>query len=99
MSAMVTLQSIDQARSGIRDAVVLTPCARSHALSEIAGAPVYLKLENLQRTGAFKERGALTKLLSLSPTERAAVLITASAGNHAQALAYHASRRGLKAEI
>jgi threonine dehydratase len=96
---MVTLQSIDQARSGIRDAVVLTPCARSHALSGIAGTAVYLKLENLQRTGAFKERGALTKLLSLSPKERAAGLVTASAGNHAQAVAYHASRLGMKAEI
>ena len=96
---MVTLQAIQQARVSIRDALVLTPCTRSHALSEIAGVAVYLKLENLQRTGAFKERGALTKLLSLSPEERKAGLITASAGNHAQAVAYHASRLGMKAEI
>jgi threonine dehydratase len=96
---MVTLAAIQQARLNIRDALVLTPCAPSHALSEIVGLPVYLKLENLQRTGAFKERGALAKLLSLSPAERAAGLITASAGNHAQAVAYHASRLGMKAEI
>lgn len=86
-------------RAQIRDAICVSPCSHSHALSDIVGSPVHLKLENLQRTGAFKERGALAKLLSLSPQEGAAGLVTASAGNHAQAVAYHASRLGLRSEI
>jgi len=83
----------------IRTAIAVSPCAHSHALSRLAGSPVFLKLENLQRTGAFKERGAVNKLLCLTADERKRGLVTASAGNHAQAVAYHASRIGLRAEI
>jgi len=95
----VNLARIQAARERIGNAVAVSPCAHSHALSRLAGSPVFLKLENLQRTGAFKERGALNKLLCLAPDERARGLVTASAGNHAQAVAYHASRLGLRAEI
>jgi len=95
----VTLARIQDARERIQHAIPVSPCAQSHDLSQQAGSPVFLKLENLQRTGAFKERGALNKLLSLTPEEKQRGLIAASAGNHAQAVAYHASRLGLRAEI
>ena len=95
----VTLDRIRDARERIHQAIAVSPCALSHALSRLAGGSVFLKLENLQRTGAFKERGALNKLLSLTADERKRGLVTASAGNHAQAVAYHASRIGLRAEI
>ena len=98
-SQTVSLREIEQALQRIRKAIYLSPCAHSHALSGVAGSPIFLKLENLQRTGAYKERGALNKLLSLSAEERSRGLITASAGNHAQAVAYHASRLGIRAEI
>ncbi len=96
---MITLNTIQAALSAIRSALCVSPCSQSHALSERAGGNVFLKLENLQRTGAFKERGALNKLLSLSPEQRNRGLITASAGNHAQAVAYHSTRLGLKSEV
>ncbi len=95
----VTLARIQEARERIHQAIAVSPCAHSHALSRLAGSPVFLKLENLQRTGAFKERGALNKLLCLTSDERKRGLVTASAGNHAQAVAYHASRLGIRAEI
>lgn len=98
-ASSVTLGRIRDARERIRQAIAVSPCAYSHALSQLAGSPVFLKLENLQRTGAFKERGALNKLLCLAPDERKRGLVTASAGNHAQAVAYHASRLGIRAEI
>ena len=71
----------------------------SRTLSEIIGAEVWLKFENLQFTAAYKERGALNKLLQLTPEERARGVIAASAGNHAQAVAYHAKRLGIPATI
>lgn len=83
----------------IRDSVYLSPCARSQTFSESTGNSVFLKLDNLQRTGAFKERGALNKLLSLSAEEKNKGVIGASAGNHAQGLAYHAGRLGIQAQI
>ena len=95
----VTLARIQEARRRIQHAIAVSPCAQSHDLSQLAGSPVFLKLENLQRTGAFKERGALNKLLSLTPEEKQRGLIAASAGNHAQAVAYHASRLGIRSEI
>ncbi len=98
-SHMVTLNDIQDALHRIRPSIGISPAAQSHELSRIAGGPVFLKLENLQRTGAFKERGALNKLLMLSPEERARGLVAASAGNHAQAVAYHAGRLGVKVEI
>jgi threonine dehydratase len=95
----VTLTSIQTARARIGDAIHVSPCHLSHHLSELTGLPVHLKLENLQRTGSFKERGALNKLLTLSESERKRGVIAASAGNHAQGVAYHASARGIRAQI
>jgi threonine dehydratase len=84
----------------IRGSVYLSPCARSQTFSETTGNSVFLKLDNLQRTGAFKERGALNKLLSLTAEEKnKGGVIAASAGNHAQGLAYHAGRLGIHAQI
>ena len=76
-----------------------TPCRRSRTLSEITGAEVWVKFENLQFTASFKERGALNKLLQLSEEERRRGVIAASAGNHAQGLAFHAARLGVPAVI
>ena len=95
----VTLASIQEARARIGDATYVSPCQQSHDLSALAGLPLHLKLENLQRTGSFKERGALNKLLTLSHAERERGVITASAGNHAQGVAFHASARGIRAQI
>ncbi len=96
---MVTLHDVQAARARIRDRIYLSPCARSETLSKLTGTSAFLKLDNLQMTGAYKERGALNKLLLLPPPERDRGLITASAGNHAQAVAYHAGRLGVKATI
>jgi threonine dehydratase len=96
---MVTLEDVQAARARIRDRIYLSPCARSETLSKLTGTTALLKLENLQMTGAYKERGALNKLLQLPAGEREQGLIAASAGNHAQAVAYHAGRLGVKATI
>ena len=96
---MVTLKDVQAARERVRDALYLSPCARSETLSRVTRTQAFLKLDNLQMTGAYKERGALNKLLSLPPPDRARGLIAASAGNHAQAVAYHAGRLGVKATI
>ncbi|WP_338864080.1 threonine ammonia-lyase [Myxococcus stipitatus] len=97
---MVTLQDILTARERLRDAIRPTPCPASDYFTERTEcAAVYFKLENLQRTGAFKERGALNKLLTLTPEEKKRGVIAASAGNHAQGVAYHARRLGVKATI
>jgi threonine ammonia-lyase medium form len=95
----VTLASIQSARERIRGHLYLSPARHSPGLSEMIGKPVFLKLDNLQRTGAFKERGALNKILTLTPEERSRGVIAASAGNHAQAVAYHAGREGLRSRI
>jgi threonine dehydratase len=95
----VTLDSIRAAQQRIRDHIYLSPAPHSAELSEITGQQVFLKLENLQRTGSFKERGALNKLLTLSETERKRGVIAASAGNHAQGVAFHAAARGIRAQI
>jgi threonine dehydratase len=95
----VTAQSIRAAAALLADRVIDTPCLYSRTLSEITGAEVYLKFENLQFTASFKERGALVKLLSLSREERAAGVLAVSAGNHAQGVAYHAKRLGIRAVI
>ena len=95
----LTLADIHAAMGRIRDSIYLSPCARSEDLSHLTGNSVYLKLDNLQRTGAFKERGALNKLLTLTAEERACGVIAASAGNHAQGVAYHAGRHGVRAQI
>lgn len=95
----VTLESIKAARERIREHIYLSPARHSVGLSEMTGQTVFLKLDNLQRTGAFKERGALNKILTLTEQERKRGVIAASAGNHAQAVAYHASREGLRSRI
>jgi threonine dehydratase len=96
---MVTLPDIQAALGRIRESIYLSPCARSEYFSQLSANSVYLKLDNLQRTGAFKERGALNKLLTLTREERAQGVIAASAGNHAQGLAYHAGKHGIRALI
>jgi threonine dehydratase len=95
----VSLAEIRTAMDRIRESIYLSPCARSEYFSQLTGNSVYLKLDNLQRTGAFKERGALNKLLTLTTEERSRGVIAASAGNHAQGVAYHAGRHGIRAEI
>ena len=94
-----TIDDIRAAAERIKGAVVRTPMLVSRTLSEIIGAEVWLKFENLQFTAAYKERGALNKLLQLTPEERDRGVIAASAGNHAQAVAYHAKRLGIPATI
>lgn len=95
----VTLVSIQAARERIHGHIYLSPSRYSAGLSELTGQQVYLKLDNLQRTGAFKERGALNKILTLTDKEREQGVIAASAGNHAQAVACHATRHGIRARI
>ena len=95
----VSIDDIRAAARRISGAVEQTPCVHSRTLSRLAGAQVYLKFENLQFTASFKERGALNKLLSLSEAERQRGVIAMSAGNHAQAVAYHAARLGIPTTI
>jgi len=94
-----TIDDIRAAAQRIEGAVVRTPMLVSRTLSEIIGAEVWLKFENLQFTAAYKERGALNKLLQLTAEERSRGVIAASAGNHAQAVAYHAKRLGIPVTI
>lgn len=94
-----TFADVERAREVLADALVRTPTVHSKTLSELTGAEIWLKLENLQFTASFKERGALNKLLSLDPDQRRRGVIAASAGNHAQAVAYHARRLGVAATI
>ncbi|HEX2076307.1 MAG TPA: threonine ammonia-lyase [Longimicrobium sp.] len=96
---MVTLHEIREARARIAGQVVLTPCTPSETFGEMFGGHAWFKFENLQRTGSFKERGALNRMLLLSEEERARGVIAASAGNHAQGVAYHASRLKIPATI
>jgi threonine dehydratase len=98
-STCIRLTDIELAREKLAGSIFLSPCAQSQTLSTLTGQQVYLKLENLQMTGAFKERGALNKLLSLTDAEVRRGVVTASAGNHAQGVAYHAARRGIAAHI
>ncbi|HEX2566211.1 MAG TPA: threonine ammonia-lyase [Burkholderiales bacterium] len=96
---MLGLDDIRAAAARIAGATERTPLVHSRTLSALTGAQVFLKFENLQFTASFKERGALNKLLSLSEAERKRGVIAMSAGNHAQAVAYHASRLGIPAVI
>ena len=95
----LTLATIQATHDKIRDATMLTPTVYAARLSKQLGIDLYLKLENLQHTNAFKARGALAKLLTLNDEERTAGVIACSAGNHAQGVAYHAERLGIKATI
>ena len=96
---MIGLQEIQDARNSIRDQVKKTPLMRSQYLSTLTGSDVYLKLENLQVTNAFKIRGALNRLMKLTPEERARGVIAASSGNHAQAVAMGAEKLKLNAIV
>ncbi|MGZ4834219.1 MAG: threonine ammonia-lyase [Terriglobales bacterium] len=95
----VTLPDILAAMSRIREAVKVSPCPESETFSQLTGNTVFLKLDSAQKTGSFKERGALNKLLLLSDAARARGVIAASAGNHAQGIAYHAGKLGIRATI
>jgi threonine dehydratase len=97
---MPSLDDIRAARVRIHGEVVATPCTRTSAFEDLVpSAALHFKFENLQRTGSFKDRGALNRLSQLSPEERSRGVVTASAGNHAQAVAYHATRLGIPATI
>ena len=96
---MLTLQDIRDAAARLQGHVLDTPCVESRTLSQIVGAQIFLKFENLQFTASFKERGACNRLTLLTPEERAHGVVAMSAGNHAQGVAYHAQRLGLRAVI
>jgi threonine dehydratase len=98
-SAAVSLATVQQARERIRQFIYNSPCRHSVELSQMTGQETFLKLDNVQRTGAFKERGALNKILTLSEEEKRRGVVAASAGNHAQAVAYHACARGIRTQI
>ena len=96
---MLQLSDIQQAAERLAGQVLNTPCVASRTLSQVTGAQVFLKFENLQFTASFKERGALNKLAQLTAQERAQGVIAMSAGNHAQGVAFHAQRLGIRAVI
>ena len=95
----ISLSDIQAAREVLKGHVANSPCMYSRTLSEISGAEIYLKFENLQFTASFKERGALNKLVSLSREQKHSGVIAASAGNHAQGVSYHATRLGIPSMI
>jgi threonine dehydratase len=96
---MIGIQDIQTAMGRIRGDIRISSCRQSETFSSFTGNTVFLKLDNQQRTGAFKERGALNKLLTLTAEHRSQGVIAASAGNHAQGVAYHAGRLGIRALI
>ena len=95
----MTLDDVRAARARLDGIIHVTPCAHSETLSTMTGARVFVKLENLQMTGSFKERGAANTLIQLGPAERHRGVVTASAGNHGLAVAFHAARLGIAAVI
>lgn len=97
--AELTLADVRAARRRIADALVHTPCAESLVFGDLVPGRLHVKFENLQRTGSFKERGALNKMLQLDARARTCGVVTASAGNHAQAVAWHAQRLGIAATV
>ena len=96
---MLELADIQQAAERVRGQVLDTPCVESRTLSQLTGTQLFLKMENLQFTASFKERGACNKLAQLTGQEKARGVIAMSAGNHAQGVAYHAERLGIPATI
>ncbi len=96
---MIGIHDVEAARGRIGGSIFVSPCAYSETFSKMTGAKVYFKLENLQMTGSFKERGALNKILTLTHEERERGVIAASAGNHAQGVSYHSTKQGIRAEI
>ncbi len=99
MSATLTFDDIQAAAQRLRGNVLETPCLRSRTLGELAGCEVFLKFENQQFTASFKERGAFNRIAMLSDAERAQGVLTVSAGNHAQAVAYHTQRLGIRTTV
>jgi threonine dehydratase len=99
VSVPVTIDDVRAAHARVAPSIVRTPIMRSRTLSELTGANVWIKFENLQFTAAYKERGALNKLMLLSDEAKALGVIAASAGNHAQGLAYHGARLGIPVTI
>jgi threonine dehydratase len=95
----ISLADVIAARERVRGSIYCSPCPHSQMLSALTGQQVYLKLENLQMTGSFKERGALNRISTLTPEQAARGVVAASAGNHAQGVAYHATKRGIRALI
>ncbi|HEX8915918.1 MAG TPA: pyridoxal-phosphate dependent enzyme, partial [Humisphaera sp.] len=95
----VTLADVQAARARLGEAIYRSPCPYSLSLSRLCGAEIYCKLDHLQPTGSFKERGARNKLLTLSPEERARGVICASAGNHALGLSYHGQDLGIRVTV
>ena len=96
---MITFVDVEEARERIKDQIYLSPFPYSETISRMSGKRVFFKLENLQMTGSFKERGALNRLLTLTPEEAARGVIAASAGNHGMAVAFHSRRLGIAASI
>ncbi len=99
LDTKLTLEDVLAARERIRSSIYYSPCTHSEMLSRITGQNVFLKLENLQMTGSFKERGALNKIATLTADEGKRGVVAASAGNHAQGVAYHATQRGIRSVI
>ncbi|MEO6806689.1 MAG: threonine ammonia-lyase [Edaphobacter sp.] len=95
----ISLADVIAARERVRGAIYYSPCPHSQMLSALTGQQVYLKLENLQMTGSFKERGALNRIAMLTTEQAARGVVAASAGNHAQGVAYHATKRGIRSLI
>jgi threonine dehydratase len=95
----ISLADVQAARERLRGSIYYSPCPHSQMLSALTGQQIYLKLENLQMTGAFKERGALNRIATLTPDQAARGVVAASAGNHAQGVAYHATKRGIRSVI
>jgi len=95
----VSAAAVREAQQRLAGQLIRTPFLHSPLLSKLTGAQVFVKLENLQATGAFKERGALNRLLQLSPEERKRGVVTMSTGNHAQGVALHATRLGIPATV
>ena len=96
---MISFADVEEARDRIKEQIYLSPFPRSEIISQLAGNRVFFKLENLQLTGSFKERGALNRLLTLSPEESKRGVIAASAGNHGMALAYHSRRLNIASTV
>ena len=96
---MVNLESIEAAANRIRPSIYESPLMHSKTLSRLTGNSIFLKLENLQMTGSFKERGALNRILTMTDDERRRGIIAASAGNHGQGVAYHAAQRDIPVQI
>jgi len=95
----IDLEDVRAARERLNGAIYYSPCPHSQTLSALTGQKIYLKLENLQMTGSFKERGALNRIALLTPEQASRGVIAASAGNHAQGVAYHATKRSIRALI